>query len=136
MTIHYREGYKYQLARDYFKKTPICPEEDIITKWWILTKGGLLLLKDGFAWDGASGPTFDTLNSMSSSAEHDAFCKMLRNRTLDYDRWQDRINQFFHDRCVENGMGAIRAKIWHAGVEFGDAGNPNKGTDDIVLEAP
>jgi len=136
MTIFYRDGMKYQVAHDYMRKTPICPQDDIITKWWVLTRGGVLLLKDGFAWDGASGPTFDTKNSMSPSAEHDALCKMLRNRSLDYDLWQDRINEFFRERCEENGMAPWRASLWHAGVEFGDAGNPKQGADDKILEAP
>lgn len=134
--IHYRRGMKYQLARDYMRRTPICPDDDIVTKWWTLTRSGLLLLKDGYAWDGASGPTFDTESSISSSAEHDALCKMLRNRSLDYDKWQDKVNEFFRERCEENGMNPLRARIWHAGVEFGDAGNPNQGPDDEILQAP
>lgn len=136
MTIYYRDGTKYQLAHDYMRKTPICPTDDIITKWFTLTKSGVLLLKDGYAWDGASGPTFDTKSSMSPSAEHDALCKMLRAMMLDYDLWQDRINAFFRERCEESGMNPLRAKIWHAGVEFGDAGNPDQGPDDEILEAP
>jgi len=134
--IFYRRGLKYQLARDYMRRTPIHPDEDIVTKWWTLTRSGLLLLKDGYAWDGASGPTFDTKSSMAPSAEHDAFCRMMRDSSLDYARWQDKVNEFFQERCEEDGMNPLRARIWHAGVEFGDAGNPNQGPDDEILQAP
>ena len=133
--IRYREGYKYQLAEDFRIKTPIIGES-IRHDYFQLYKNGNLLVKKGYAWDGASGPTFDTESSISSSAEHDALCKMLRNLSLDYDKWQDKVNEFFRERCEENGMNPLRARIWHAGVEFGDAGNPNQGPDDEVLTAP
>ena len=71
-------------------------------------------VKQGYAWDGASGPTFDTKSSMRPSLVHDAFCQMMRSRLIDYDKWQDKVNDFFKQQCKEDGMWGIRASIWYA----------------------
>jgi hypothetical protein len=134
--IRYREGYKYQLAEDYSVLTPIYPDNTIEHEFFTLTTDGLLLIRRGYAWDGASGPTFDTKSSMRPSLVHDCFCQMMRDRTLDFATWQKRVNKLFYEMCIEDGMWRWRAALWYAAVEFADAGNPNQGPDDKVLEAP
>ena len=63
--IKYREGYKYQLVEDYTVKTSITPKQDVAKDEWIQLKmDGTLTIKDGYAWDGPSGPTIDTKNFM------------------------------------------------------------------------
>lgn len=134
--IRYREGYKYQLAEDYRVATPIVTGTLVEHEFYSLLGNGDLLVRRGYAWDGASGPTFDTKSSMRPSMVHDCFCQMMRDRTLDYGEWQDRVNELFRLMCVEDGMWGWRAALWHRAVEFADAGNPNQGPDDKVLEAP
>lgn len=135
MTLKYTEGYKYQVAEDYVAMTPV-KGVHIEDKYFTLHKSGLLVVNEGCAWDGASGPTIDTKASMSPSLEHDMFCRAMRDRRLSYARWQDTINEFFRQRCKEAGMWGWRADLWHAGVEFGDAGNPAQGPDRKILTAP
>jgi hypothetical protein len=60
----------------------------------------------------------------------------MRDRRLSYARWQDIINDYFREMCLKAGMWPWRAKLWHAGVEIGDAGNPKDGPDRLVQEAP
>ena len=134
--IRYRAGYQYQLAEDYTVRVPIMPPEDVISHWYALTASGVLLVKKGYAWDGASGPTFDTKSSMRPSLIHDVFCQMMREGQLDYDVWQDRVNQLFKDHCIQDGMNPIRAAIWHAAVEFANAGHPDQGESNPIQEAP
>jgi hypothetical protein len=134
--IRYRAGYKYQLAEDYTVRTPVCPDDDIIHEWFVLTRIGVLLIKSGYAWDGASGPTFDTKSSMRPSLVHDVFCQMMRSRLIDYNKWQDTVNEFFKHQCVDDGMSAIRASLWHAAVEFANAGHPDQGESNPIQEAP
>ena len=64
--MKYKEGYKYVLAEDYKIKTPIIGNS-IKHDYFTLAKNGTLTVKKGFAWDGASGPTLDTKDSMSPS---------------------------------------------------------------------
>ena len=135
MSIKYREGYKYQLAEDELTKTPITGNY-IDHKFFTLYENGDLLAKEGYAWDGASGPTFDTKSSMRASLVHDIFCQMMETKQLSYDIWQDTVNIFFKQMCIEDGMWKIRAHLWYKAVEFADAGNPNQGPDDKILEAP
>ena len=135
MKIRYSEGYKYQLEELYACETPITGsliEDDLFT----LYESGLLVIRKGFAWDGASGPTFDTKSSMRASLVHDVFCVCMRDGRLSYEKWQDTVNEFFRQQCIEDGMWHWRAGLWHAAVELADAGNPEQGRDRVVLTAP
>ena len=136
MTIKYRAGYTYQLAEDYTVKTPITPAEDIIHEWFVLTRIGVLLVKRGYAWDGASGPTFDTKSSMRPSLVHDVFCQMMRCDLLNYYVWRTPVNRFFMQQCIEDGMWKARAWLWYQAVEFANAGHPNQGESNPIQEAP
>lgn len=133
--IRYSEGYKYQLEALYACETPITGsliEDDLFT----LYESGLLVIRKGFAWDGASGPTFDSKSSMRASLVHDVFCVCMRDGRLSYEKWQDTVNEFFRQQCIEDGMWHWRAGLWHAAVELADAGNPDQGRDRVVLTAP
>lgn len=133
--IKYREGYKYQLAEDYPVLTPIFPVSLIEHEFFTLKLDGTLIVKRGYAWDGASGPTFDTKSSMRPSLVHDCFCQMMRDSSLDYS-WHERVNLLFKEMCIEDGMWSWRAAIWHRAVEFANAGDPAQGPDGEILTAP
>ena len=133
--IIYSEGYKYQLQRDHTELTPVTGVS-IVDDYFVLTPNGLLTVRKGYAWDGASGPTFDTLNSMRPSLVHDVFCQVLRDGRLDYVKWQDTVNLYFRDQCIAAGMFKWRANLWHFAVEIAGAGNPEQGPDRKIIEAP
>lgn len=135
MTIYYVEGFKYQLAQEYVVATPIIGTR-IDDEYFALDEDGTLTIHHGYAWDGASGPTFDSKSSMRASLVHDVFCQVMRDKRLDFDRWQDTVNALFKAHCIEDGMWGWRAAAWHAAVEFADAGNPDQGPDRQILTAP
>ena len=62
--IFYKKGYKYQLANEYSALIPIKPIEDIDTNYIDLSVSGFLVIKNGYAWDGPSGPTIDSPSFM------------------------------------------------------------------------
>lgn len=126
---------KYQLAQDFEIHTPITGEA-IDDQFFTLYRDGFLRVRKGFAWDGASGPTLDTKNSMSASLVHDVLCIMMRDRRLSYARWQDITNLFFEEMCIRAGMWRWRSRLWYLAVEFADAGNPNQGPDRLIQLAP
>jgi hypothetical protein len=134
-TIYYSEGYKYQLERPFIIKTPIIGYE-INDFYFKLTADGTLEVSRGYAWNGASGPTWDTKSSMPSSLVHDVFCQMQRDGRVDYTVWHSVVNQFFEEMCRQDGMWSIRASAWGAAVEFANAGDPAQGPDRPVLTAP
>ena len=88
--IKYKAGYKYQLKSNYAVTISIKPPADITTPYITLNAQGMLTLKDGYAWDGPSGPTIDTLTFMRGSLIHDALYQLMREGKLDHDRlWVD-----------------------------------------------
>jgi hypothetical protein len=133
--IYFVEGFKYQLAQSYSVDTPIKGVR-IEDDYFDLEESGRLTIHKGYAWDGASGPTFDTKSSMRPSLVHDVFCQAMRDGRLDFDKWQDQVNELFKQMCIEDGMWRVRANLWHSAVEFADAGNPNQGPERKVLTAP
>lgn len=70
-----------------------------------------------FFWDGASGPTFDTGDSMLGSAVHDAFYRMFRLGALSL-KWRREADATLRDICVSEGMSETRAEAWYIGVRL------------------
>ena len=134
--IYYKEGYKYQLTKDYSVYTAIFVDEDIVYPFFTITKDGWLHIKAGYAWDGASGPTFDTKSSMRASLVHDCFCQAAKDRRIDYDRYSPLYNALFYNICIEDNMFRIRATIWYMGVTIGRGGDPETPSDNEILIAP
>ena len=116
--IKYRSGYKYQLAGDVSGQTPIKPEKEIDTEFIKMTPDGFMFIKSGYAWDGASGPTIDTKNTMTPSLVHDCFCQLIRQGYLPDSARLD-ADLFFYEMLRERKMWWLRAKIWLMGVQFG-----------------
>lgn len=130
--ILYYTGLKYQLAQGYTCATPITGSH-IVDEYYELREDGTLIVYKGYAWDGASGPTYDSKSSMRASLVHDVFCQMMRAEQLSYDLWQDKVNLLFEHHCIEDQMWPLRAKLWYRAVEFAEAGNPEQGPDRKVL---
>lgn len=89
------------------------------TEYIQLWDDGRLILAKGYAWDGPSGPTIDTADSLRASAGHDALYQLIRLGAIPADM------RIIADRdlrrwCIEDGMPAIRAEAWyHAVRAFG-----------------
>lgn len=134
--IKYKEGYKYQLVDDYVIQTYVIPDEDLFLPFVILDTNGVLSINRGYAWDGASGPTFNTKSSMRPSLVHDCFCQFMKEGKLDYKKHSKDVHQLFYEMCKEDGMSAVRAKLWHWGVIIGQGGNPDNKDDNEIQIAP
>jgi hypothetical protein len=109
--IKYRSGYKYQLAEAYSTTITLLPERDIISPYVSLTRDGLIVLREGYAWDGPSGPTIDTRSAMRGSLVHDALYQLIRLGLLPAARRFDADNVAYQI-WVEDGMLKARAKLW------------------------
>ena len=126
--IKYRDGYKYHLAEEYADKIGIFPDADIRHEYITLTARGEIVIRKGYAWDGPSGPTFDTKNFMRGSLVHDALYQLIGDRLLPLsDRSQ--ADAELRRICLEDGMSSARAWwVYQAVRMFGDtaAGSPEK----------
>jgi hypothetical protein len=116
--IRYRRGYKYQLVNDYRVRTDIRPDYDIKTEFVQLERSGVLTIRHGYAWDGPSGPTFDTANFMRGSLVHDSLAGLMRDAYLEREKWFAPVNRELQKICIEDGMWRTRAVWVFIGVEY------------------
>ena len=109
--IHYKQGYKYQLVKDYSLIIPIKPKAVLRSSegWLCLTTKGQLLIKKGYAWDGPSGPALDTPTFMRASLIHDACYQLMREGKLESIQYRDAVDKMLPEHCLEDGMSRLRA---------------------------
>lgn len=132
--IYFREGFKYQLTKDYWASTGIIPPVDTIyTRFITLHKSGRLTVGSAYAWDGPSGPTIDTLNSMRSSLEHDALYQLMRMNLLPPE-YRLKADERMRVVCLEDGMSEFRADYWYRSLRAwgDDAADPSNRKEVIV----
>lgn len=126
MKIYYRKlhKYKYQLTKKYNHKIPsVAPDLAInfgkSAYVYISAQKGaydVLYIKKGYCWDGPSGPTCDTKNSMQASLVHDALYQLIRTRELSI-TYRKVADDLFFKICLEDGMRKWRAWIWYQAVK-------------------
>lgn len=137
MCIQYRAGYKYQLAEDYHLDMilPPLPILDPIRCDWYDLAPLSILVKSGYAWDGPSGPTFDTATFMRGALIHDVLYQAIREGHLP-DAFRAEADHILYDLCREDGMGWLRAQWVYAAVRVagGSSADPMHGKP--ILEAP
>ena len=117
--IRYRSGYKYQLVGEYSLTVSVIPDDDIEIEFIDLSTEGVLVIKQGYAWDGPSGFTIDTKNFMRGSLVHDALYQLMRQEELSKERWRDAADSELKRICLEDGMSRLRAWWVHRGVRLG-----------------
>jgi len=119
--VAYNGGYKYQLKENYTVMIGIRPDSPIETEYIALDGEGIITIKKGYAWDGPSGPTMDTLNFMRGSLLHDALYQLMREKYLDHDTYREPADRLLQEICKEDGMSSLRAWWVYQGVRlFGD----------------
>ena len=106
--IKYKSGYKYQLVEECYKKVEIFPDEDIRTTHLTLYQGGYLRIKEGYCWDGPSGPAIDTKNFMCGSLVHDALYQLMRQGLIPQ-KWREQADKELRKVCLKDGMSKVRA---------------------------
>lgn len=134
--ICYRHGFKYQLVEDYLHKLPfeLCQGEPVDTKFFCYDPAaGTLLIREGYAWDGPSGPSFDTKTFMRGSLVHDAGYQLMREGKMPRST-KPHWDRHMQEICKVDGMFGPRAWWCFKAVEqFGmDATIRNKN----ILVAP
>lgn len=102
--------YKYTLTRDYSVQTEIYGYT-INTAFISLDVNGVLTIRAGYSWDGASGPTIDTKSTVRASLIHDALFQLMRLNLI-LQSYFKYANKLLKDIGIEDGMFTIRAKLW------------------------
>jgi hypothetical protein len=115
--LKYRGGYKYQLAEHKTFQTEICPVRDIVTARIWLTVDGTLTVREGYAWDGCSGPVVDRKANRNASLAHDALYQLMRMKRLPHNRWRD-ADREFAKILKQDGAWKITRQIYMAGLKI------------------
>jgi len=109
--MKYSAGYKYILREPFTLPLaghwPKCGNNFVR-----ITSDGQLLLREGYAWDGVSGPVADTKINMRGGLVHDALYQLLRNDILPRE-YQIVADIVAKNIWIEDGMWA-----WQAGMYY------------------
>lgn len=121
-SIRYRHhpNWKYQLIGDRTCIAPFQPNIAVDTKYVSLGIDGTLTVRDGYSWDGPSGPTIDTKNFLRGSLFHDAVYQLMRLGLLPRDEAsRERADALLRAHCLEDGMSRVRAWWVYHGLRIG-----------------
>ena len=99
--------WKYRTKYDSKCKTRIAGLS-IKQSYVVIDAKGNLTVKQGYAWDGPSGPTFDTVTFMRGSLFHDALYQLMRSGALSLNH-RKTADQLLKEHCVADGMWKVRA---------------------------
>ena len=116
--IAYNGGYKYQLKQEYSVAIDIKPPSVKEIDYVKLDTEGNLTLSKGYAWDGPSGPTFDTLSFMRGSLVHDGLYQLMRECNPDHFIQRKNADLILRRICLEDGMWPLRAWWVYQGVRL------------------
>jgi hypothetical protein len=113
--MKYSKGINYQLEANESIATLIYgyATSDI---YYSIDPNGVLIVKKGYAWDGASG-AIDTKTNIRASLLHDALCQMIGNDELPIQALSD-ANRLYRDICLADGMSKFRAWLEYKAIKF------------------
>lgn len=156
--IHYRAGYKYQLVESHQHQLTFKPPRAVADPWVEIDANGLMTLRYGYAWDGPSGPTYDSPCFMRGPLIHDGGYGLLREGLLpeeyralfdetmlaiiledillvhaprDGDSWLTRFGRSTTMRALEG-----RAQAWYGAVKLAAAGAASQNALRTTYSAP
>ena len=109
------QAYKYRTTAQFQIQIPITGF-NIQTEYVDLNVKGMLTIKKGYAWDGASGPTKDSKKSKRGSCVHDALYQLMRLRKLDNNAHREIADWIFYRLLIADKMFSPRAWIWWRAV--------------------
>lgn len=134
--IHYKKGYKYQLAHDYLEHIPVQPEHPIKTEFIRLDQFGNLVVLRGYAWDGPSGPAPDLDGFMRGSLKHDALYQLMRMGLLSPEQWRKTADEIFRRDCKIDGLWGWLAQVAYKSIRSFGSFNAETGQLKQIEIAP
>lgn len=112
------QKYKYKLAETEVFSTGIIGHA-FTHNFFFMTEHGLLFVKEGYLWDGVSGVTWDSKNTMRGGLGHDAMYQAIRLGLLP-PKFKAVADEKFYQWLIREGMSKFRAGYYyHAVDKFG-----------------
>ena len=83
------------------------------------SKDGILSVKKGYAWDGASGPIINTRDTLVASLVHNVLYQAMRLNLIKSSKENRQIaDKNFFEILKMNGVNSIRRKVWYFAVRL------------------
>lgn len=114
--------YNYQLTSDYIHDMPVnvTSFDALMMPFFEISPQKVLTIRNGYAWDGPSGPAVDTKTFMRGSLVHDCLYQLCRMRILNYKTHRKIADDEMRRINIEDGMSRFRAwYTWAAVRAFG-----------------
>ena len=120
----WRRKYKYELTQAHTMLLRDLPAgvqlKEHRSKYIVLTKNShgewWLTVKEGYRWDGVSGPTWDTDNTMRGGLIHDVLFQLMRGRVLAQNCFEW-VNRLFRNILLEDDICMFRASYYFWAVQ-------------------
>lgn len=100
---------------------------------WVAIQGNELRFAPGYAWDGASGLTVDTPNTMVPALGHDGLYQLMREGGLPLE-YREKADALLRDMMIERGVWKVRAWAWYWAVR--KFAGPAATEPKLILDAP
>lgn len=99
-------------------------------------KDGILSVKRGYAWDGASGPVINTRDTLVASLVHDVLYQAMRLNLIKSSEENKKIaDKNFFEILKMHGVNSIRSKVWYFAVKlFGKKSTKSIQDNDKIKE--
>lgn len=131
---------KHVLAEDAFFDTGVKPKAPYDSSDLAIDAEGVLTVKVGYQWDGASGPTIDTPSARRGALAHDALYDLMRRGVVSRSaKTREQVDALFYRLLLEDKMNPVRARAWYRSVRLcgRDSADPKSLLKyEKVLEAP
>ena len=112
-----RLNWKYRVTDEFFYPMDMPIDTPVnVNNWMILSPHGLTA-DCGYAWDGPSGPTIDTADSMRASLVHDMLYQLIRMGHLTR-KCRRRADREFRRILKADGMNFVRRWAWYFSVRL------------------
>lgn len=116
--------YQFQVAENTeLELVNVLPEVDFD---WFHVKGNKISIREGYTWDGASGPTIDTKGTIKASLIHDCLYQAMRLGLIDGSN-RKVADKELRDQMIKAGCWKIRAWTWYLAVRLFAASSAKKG---------
>ena len=147
--LYYKEGIKYFVTRKYKIKLDIIPYAPICLSFTTedvngdvvhipiatMDMEGNTVIYPRYAWDGASGPTWDTLSTMIASLVHDLIYQFIRLGLID-PKYKTYADEMLKVIGIEDGMWKFRAGYYQLAVSLLADGCTKPSSERKELIAP
>ena len=99
-------------------------------------KDGILSVKRGYVWAGASGPVINTRDTLVASLVHDVLYQAMRLNLIKPSKENRKIaDKNFFEILKMNGVNSFRSKVWYLAVKlFGKKSTKSLQDNDKIKE--